>query len=76
MMKDIGKAAYWIIVFLIALVLVILGVNVIFSVAGIFLAVIFAPMLITKAAASGAEVEEPKEARNDTSNAAKFYMMK
>ena len=76
MINDIGKAAYWIVVLLIAFVLVVVGVNVIFSVAGIFLAVILAPMLLTKAAASGAGVEEPKEKRNDTSNAAKFYMMK
>lgn len=77
MIKDIGKAAYWIVVFLVAFVLVVLGVNVIFSAAGVFLAVILAPMLLTKAAASGAEIEAPKaESKSDTSNAAKFYMMK
>ena len=77
MIKDIGKAAYWIVVFLVAFVLVVLGVNVIFSAAGVFLAVILAPMLLTKAAASGAEVETPKDGvKSDSSNAVKFYMVK
>lgn len=77
MIKDIGKAAYWIVVFLVAFILVALGVNVIFSAAGVFLAVIFAPMLLTKAAASGAEVEAPKaESKSDSSNAVKFHMVK
>ncbi|WWD12628.1 hypothetical protein CPL00172_CDS0043 [Escherichia phage BubbaBully] len=84
MLKDISKAVYWIFVVLIALFIVSLiislvafGVDIIFGVVGIFLAVIFAPMLLTKAAASDAEIEAPKtEVKSDTSNAAKFYMMK
>lgn len=77
MIKDIGKAAYWIVVFLVAFILVAIGVNVIFSAAGVFLAVIFAPMLLTKAAANGAEVEAPKaESKSDSNNAAKLYMIK
>jgi hypothetical protein len=84
MLKDISKAVYWIFVVLIALFIVSLiislvafGVDIIFGVVGIFLAVIFAPMLLTKAAASGAEIEAPKaESKSDSSNAAKFYMMK
>ena len=84
MLKDISKAVYWIFVVLIALFIVSLiislvafGVDIIFGVVGIFLAVIFAPMLLTKAAASGAEIEEPKaESKSDTRNAAKFCIMK
>lgn len=84
MFNDISKAVYWIFVVLIALFivslilpLVVFGLDIIFGVVGIFLAVIFAPMLLTKAAASGAKVEAPKaENKADTSNAVKFYMMK
>lgn len=84
MVKDISKAVYWIFVILIALFIVSLilslvafGLDIIFGVVGVFLAVIFAPMLLTKAAASGAKVEAPKaESKADTSNAVKFYMMK
>lgn len=84
MVKDISKAVYWIFVVLIALFIVYLilslvafGLDIIFGVVGVFLAVIFAPMLLTKAAASRAKVEAPKaENKSDTSNAAKFYMMK
>lgn len=84
MLKDISKAVYWIFVAIIALFIVSLiislvafGVDIIFGVVGVFLAVIFAPMLLTKAAASGAEVEAPKaEIKSNYSNAAKFYMIK
>lgn len=76
MIKDIGKAAYWIVVFIIAFVLVSIGVNILFSAASIFIAIILAPMLLTKAAASGAEIETPAEPKTDNSNAAKFNIMK
>lgn len=76
MINDISKAVYWIVVFLVAFILVIVGVNFIFSVAGIFLAVIFAPMLLTKAAAKGAREEPVKPANTDSNNAFKFNMMK
>lgn len=83
MIKDIGKAAYWIVVTMIALFIVsailVFGLEFLFSPLSIFFAVVLAPMLLMKVAASGApeaKREGVKVSKENNANAVKFNIMK
>lgn len=83
MIKDIGKAAYWIVVTMIALFIVsailVFGLEFLFSLWSLFFAVVFAPMLLMKIAASGAPEDEIKGSNVGEENnvsAVKFNIIK
>lgn len=83
MIKDIGKAAYWIVVTIIALFIVsavlVFGLEFLFSPWSLFFAVVFAPMLLMKVAASGApeaKSEGVKVSKENNVNTVKFNIMK
>ena len=83
MIKDIGKAAYWIVVAIIALLIVsavlVFGLKFLFSPWSLFFAVVFAPMLLMKVAARGApetKGECVKVSKENNINTVKFNIMK
>lgn len=83
MIKDIGKAVYWIVVTIIALFIIsavlVFGFEFLFSPWSLFFAVVFAPMLLMKVAASGApeaKREGVKVSKENNVNTVKFNIMK
>lgn len=83
MIKDIGKAAYWIVVAIIALFIVsavlVFGLKFLFSPWSLLFAVVFTPMLLLKFAAIGAPEDEIKGSNvgeENNVNAVKFNIMK
>lgn len=83
MIKDIGKAVYWIVVTIIALFIIsavlVFGLEFLFSPWSLFFAVVFAPMLLMKVAASGApeaKSEGVKVIKENNANTVKFNIIK